>query len=277
MPMRRRSGAWLRRSRTRETTAACRGEPRAEPPRLHNLALQNVAGRTHRFRPLTNASRSRPTTDLHGCFVPLRLTLILWAIGPSLAPAHPPYPSRVGANAVSTAVRSPVLEASDPGPNTPKQAPVPRDIAQETDGRHRVGPHAESRTQGRPGIRHSAGRKVAVNANIAAASRFGHGGAAARPASGKPCEHPARESTGDHKRLSGPCELAGEQLSAPCAQYRGTGDSVRAARPSSVKARRPLASRPRNATPAQGPLSDCRATSTAPACCASASSQVEHR
>jgi hypothetical protein len=39
----------------------------------------------------------------------LRLTLILWAIGLSLAPAHPPYPSRAGANAVSTEVLAPVL------------------------------------------------------------------------------------------------------------------------------------------------------------------------
>src|SRR5882672_12900782 len=60
----------------------------------------------------------------------LRLTLILWAIGPSLAPAHPPYPSRAGANAIATEVRSPVRKVSHAGPDTPKH-PVPRrDIVQ---------------------------------------------------------------------------------------------------------------------------------------------------
>jgi hypothetical protein len=39
----------------------------------------------------------------------------------------------------------------------------------------------------------------------------------------------------------------------------------------------PVGIPPENATPARGPLSDCRAASTASACCASASSQVEHR
>jgi hypothetical protein len=74
---------------------------------------------------------AKPTDNsLRDCSAPLRLTLILWAIGPSLAPAHPPYPSRAGANAVSTEVRSPVLKVS----SAQREHAVPRrHIAQETD------------------------------------------------------------------------------------------------------------------------------------------------
>jgi hypothetical protein len=47
----RRPGVGLRRRRTQKTTVACRNEPREEPLRMNNPALQNVAGQTHRFRP----------------------------------------------------------------------------------------------------------------------------------------------------------------------------------------------------------------------------------
>jgi len=167
-------------SRTRETTAACRLEPKVEPLWLHNLALQNVAARAHRFRPLSNASRSRPTRELHGCFVPLRLTLILWAIGPSLAPAHPPHPSRAGANAVSTEVR--ILCCRFRVGTEHAETPRPAKRRRAGDRRHRrVGLHAQSHMQGRSGIRHSVGRKVAVNANIAAALQSGDGGRRCEP------------------------------------------------------------------------------------------------
>ncbi len=49
-------------------------------------------------------SRSRPTTDRPDRFVPLRLTLILLAIAPSLVPAHPLKPPALGLRLSTTGI-----------------------------------------------------------------------------------------------------------------------------------------------------------------------------
>jgi len=91
--------------------------------------LQSVARRKRRLRPLSSASRSRPTTQRHRRFVTLRLTLILWAIGPSLARRIPHTPPALG----------PMLFRRDRTRRTPRPAK-----------RHRAGNrrhHREDRSQ----------------------------------------------------------------------------------------------------------------------------------
>jgi hypothetical protein len=83
---------------------------------------------------------------------------------------------------------------------------------------------------------------------------------------------------GDHEPPEWPLRTAGEPLSAlSCAQHHGTGESARAVVAAIRQGETPVDMPSENATPAQGLSSACRATSTASACCASASSQVEHR
>jgi len=100
--------------------------------------------------------------------------------------------------------------------------------------------------------------------------------AVASPASGKPCEYPAWESAATISARVAPanCRRAVvgpvRSVSWDWRQRPGSAAVIR-------QGETPVGIPPENATPAQGPLSDCRATSTASACCASASSQVEHR
>src|SRR5260370_31776800 len=122
----------------------------------------------------SNVSRSRPTTDPHGCFVTRaaddspEVTSPRW---PRRVSQHPP---RAWARGYFDGLTGPVLRA---GPDVETRPHSPSGgYAKGNRGRVRMSsprPAARRTHNARP-IRHSVGRKVAIHWNIAGASQSGH-------------------------------------------------------------------------------------------------------
>jgi hypothetical protein len=122
----------------------------------------------------SNVSRSRPTTDPHGCFVTVQLMILRKRSAPRWAPAHFPTPStRLGPRPLRRSHRS----RAEGGTGLSRLDPNPPQGATRRGRRSRADVITRTATRrghnARP-IRHSVGRKVAINWNIAGVWQSGH-------------------------------------------------------------------------------------------------------
>src|SRR5258708_6338502 len=133
------------------------------------MDLAECCGAATPLASLWNVSRSRPTTDQHRCFVAAWLMLILRKRSAPVGPARFPTPLRApGPAATSTEIPGPLAEG---GTGRRDKTPIPRLGGTREGDRGRVRMSSPRRTaRGRyhaRRIRHSVGRKMALNWNIA--------------------------------------------------------------------------------------------------------------